>query len=467
MEERTTTLLAEQADTLALRVDALAAGRPTALAETLMAASDGDLLDFHRNAVQVLRLAEAAVVSAAGEVARRSESGLPDSLARRYGEKSAAALLAQRSGQHEADAAAHARLGLALAQREGVTGDVLPPFFPRVTEALAAGLLSTRSARAMVQALEKIERSATTDDLGRAEKLLVDGAISHWSATTLLDVCRALPDRFDPDGAEPREAAVRARRGLLKRVLDDGTIQYLLNCDPEGSAYLDAALDARTAPRRRVRFEEDDESDGAIAPDATRWDDRSWPQKRLDALIDIARDSIRHDDGQIAGVDTTAVIHVPLEALTEGRGAAWFEGVETPVSARTAQRVMQCADIVAVLLDGDGQPIGLGPTRRFFSRAQRRAMAARDGGCVWPGCTAPPRWCDGAHVEPWRSSFRTDIGNGVLLCHFHHRRLDEDGWTLEIRDGVPWFTPPSHIDASRTPRRGGRSSAPRARPPGG
>ncbi|WP_371872793.1 HNH endonuclease signature motif containing protein [Herbiconiux sp. L3-i23] len=87
-------------------------------------------------------------------------------------------------------------------------------------------------------------------------------------------------------------------------------------------------------------------------------------------------------------------------------------------------------------------------------------MAARDGGCVWPGCTAPPRWCDGAHIDPWSASQCTDIENGVLLCHFHHRRYDEDGWTLQMIDGVPWFTPPSHIDSTRRPRRGGRVKIP-------
>jgi hypothetical protein len=49
------------------------------------------------------------------------------------------------------------------------------------------------------------------------------------------------------------------------------------------------------------------------------------------------------------------------------------------------------------------------------------------------------------------------VDNGALLCHYHHRRHDQDGWSIHRdRSGVPWFTPPPHIDAHRTPRRGGR-----------
>ena len=28
----------------------------------------------------------------------------------------------------------------------------------------------------------------------------------------------------------------------------------------------------------------------------------------------------------------------------------------------------------------------------------RRTLEARDGGCVFPGCDAPPSWCDAHHV---------------------------------------------------------------------
>jgi hypothetical protein len=41
----------------------------------------------------------------------------------------------------------------------------------------------------------------------------------------------------------------------------------------------------------------------------------------------------------------------------------------------------------------------------------------------------------------------------MLLCSFHHRRFDLDGWALEHRDGARWLIPPGSVDAWRTPRR--------------
>jgi hypothetical protein len=83
-------------------------------------------------------------------------------------------------------------------------------------------------------------------------------------------------------------------------------------------------------------------------------------------------------------------------------------------------------------------------------------MAVRDGGCLWPGCTAPPGWCEVAHIVAWILFGPTDLENGILLCPFHHRRFDNDGWQFEWRDRIPYFIPPPWVDSTRLPRRAGR-----------
>lgn len=423
-----------------------------------MGMTDTDLLDFAAQASEVLVLAQAVLTLSAGEVARRSESSLPEPLSRQHGEKSAAALLAVRSRLPERELAIHAKLGLALSPREGLTGEVLPPFFEQAADAVAAGRLSAAAAKLIVATLEKVEPHASAGELVDLERILVTGASDMWSSRTLSDVCRAVPDRFDPDGAEPREAMLRGKRGARRLLLDDGTIRWILDFDPESAAYFEAALDARTAPRRQGRFVEVSETDPDTDSDHAYTDDRTLEQKRLDAVVDIARDSLRGDDGEISGVDTTVVVHIDAGTLMGSVGAASIEGVEAPISAATARRMAADAGIIPLVLGGDGVPIDVGATQRFFTPAQRRAMAARDGGCVWPDCTAPPRWCDAAHIAPWARTKRTDLRNGVLLCHYHHRRFDTDGWQLRFDDGVPVFIPPAHIDGYRTPRAGGNLS---------
>lgn len=113
-----------------------------------------------------------------------------------------------------------------------------------------------------------------------------------------------------------------------------------------------------------------------------------------------------------------------------------------------------------MVLGGDSQVLDLGVGRRFFTAAQRAALAVRDGGCVWPGCPAPPGWCEAHHVVAWEHGGPTDLSNAALLCPFHHHRLDVDGWGLTVEAGIPWLRPPAWVEAGRRPRRGGRRSPP-------
>lgn len=95
--------------------------------------------------------------------------------------------------------------------------------------------------------------------------------------------------------------------------------------------------------------------------------------------------------------------------------------------------VLFCDCYVSVVeLSPKGVPLNVGREERRVNRAQRRALAARSGGrCEIPGCDRPATWCDAHHIQWWSRGGRTDIGNLVLLCRHHHRRVH--GGHLEIR----------------------------------
>jgi hypothetical protein len=59
------------------------------------------------------------------------------------------------------------------------------------------------------------------------------------------------------------------------------------------------------------------------------------------------------------------------------------------ISVPQALRIAAEADIVPVVLGDAGGVLGYGLTRRTASIGQRRALAARDGGCSFPGCDRP------------------------------------------------------------------------------
>ena len=47
----------------------------------------------------------------------------------------------------------------------------------------------------------------------------------------------------------------------------------------------------------------------------------------------------------------------------------------------------------------------------------------------------------------------TTLDNGVLLCGHHHRTFERAGCTVQIRDGLPWSTPPRRLDPDQRPIR--------------
>ena len=56
---------------------------------------------------------------------------------------------------------------------------------------------------------------------------------------------------------------------------------------------------------------------------------------------------------------------------------------------------------LATTLLGTRIPLAVGRTARTATPAQRRAMAARDGGCIIPGCQVPAENCQSHHVQDW------------------------------------------------------------------
>ena len=93
-----------------------------------------------------------------------------------------------------------------------------------------------------------------------------------------------------------------------------------------------------------------------------------------------------------------------------------------------------------------GEVLNLGRTQRGFSRHQRLALAAVDGGCIWNGCHAPPGWCHAHHVKAFADGGATDIDNGVLVCPEHHHLLHASGYELKMIDGRPWLLAPLWLD---------------------
>jgi hypothetical protein len=149
-------------------------------------------------------------------------------------------------------------------------------------------------------------------------------------------------------------------------------------------------------------------------------------------------------------------VRLDHDALVEGLGHARIDGIDQPISATTARRMSADAQLIPAVLGGEGLPLDLGRSARLFSRAQRLALAERDGGCA--SCGQNIAYVDAHHIRWWeRDAGPTDLHNGVMLCSFCHHRIHREGWGIRADRTEVWFIPPPHVDPERTPRLGGRA----------
>src|SRR3954468_1261828 len=208
--QRSSDTLVEAALALAALVTEHDVSGSGSLAEVVAGLTEADLLEGSSRVGVLRNLIDAVGARFGGEIAVRSASGLGEPLAKRLGEKSAPALIAATSNVPLARAAAWCGVGEALASRRSLTGEELPCPHPLVAEALDAGRLCLEGARTILDALTHIARFASADEVADAERFLVEQA-ALVPVASLRPLARTLIDRFDQDGVEPREEALRQK----------------------------------------------------------------------------------------------------------------------------------------------------------------------------------------------------------------------------------------------------------------
>ncbi|WP_156163687.1 HNH endonuclease, partial [Demequina subtropica] len=142
--------------------------------------------------------------------------------------------------------------------------------------------------------------------------------------------------------------------------------------------------------------------------------------------------------------------------LRTGVGLGWCDALSTPLSAGQVRRLAVDAQMLPVMLGTGSQALDVGYALRFFTPAQRIALAERDGGCAF--CHVPVSFCDAHHIVEVSRGGRTDLSNGVLLCTRCHHRIHDEHWQVRATATEVWFIPPANVDPTRTPRQGGKAA---------
>ncbi len=346
----------------------------------------------------------------------------------------------------------------------GLAAMMTEPWLAAVGKAVATGALSVAGAEAIRTGLGKPGPGVTTEDLtAAATRLVATAAESACSPGAALDaegmlrLARAARDDLDAAGIVERERQRRALRSFRRWKRDDGMTRYTWDLDPEGAALIDDVYDKLTSPRRGgPRFTSGPEQERA---ERILADTRSNEQLASDRMLELIQLALDTDPQSVVGVNRPAVrVLVAAKDLEARTGRGWIEGQPYPVSMATVERNVCLNGIELIVFDDRPIPVYLGREQRFFNRAQRRLLAARDGGCAWPGCERTPEWAEAHHIRWWeRDGGKTDIDNGILLCRHHHLLLHDEGWEIEVRHHDPsgiqfWLIPPREIDPTQTPR---------------
>jgi hypothetical protein len=195
---------------------------------------------------------------------------------------------------------------------------------------------------------------------------------------------------------------------------------FSMSTAKDGRFFIEGNLDAVNGAAVRGALE-------PLARPSGEHDKREYDQRMADALVEIVTHGGKHD----VQLQVTSSIETLLN-LTGATGAEMEFSL--PVSSKTVERWACDCSVTRVLMQ-DSVVIDVGRAKRVISGPTKRALRARDGHCVWPGCDRPASWSDGHHLVHWIHGGSTNLDNLVLLCHRHHRMVHEDNWQIAKTDG--------------------------------
>jgi hypothetical protein len=336
---------------------------------------------------------------------------------------------------------------------------VLAPFLDR----LADGRVTRAHVDVAVRCLDRLPEHLTREDgvRGIVRDFLLTVDDSAADARTLDRYARQLLTRLTDQG----ESGVRDPDAEQRRFLDyatdaTGMLVGRFQLDPVAGAAFQAAVAAESAPRPAL------DQDGRAERDP-----RAPRQRRADALTIL----IERAAGVAVprrGERPRVVVHTTPEQLLGGTGigGSGVGGSGVGGSGGAGRATTEAGEVLPpwvsgalacdavlqrVVEDPDRPslgPLDVGREHRLVTLAQRRALAARDRGCVI--CQAEPDWCDAHHIVPWAQGGATDLRNMVLLCPSHHTAVHAGSWHLDHDDhGHLTMTPPAWVDPRRRPRR--------------
>ena len=296
---------------------------------------------------------------------------------------------------------------------------------PQADTALAEGLISYEHAKVLAEACNpRIAESfaAVVPDLIQAAQ---HSTFDRWRKEVA-----GLAELLDADGGHTPGDCVSDNKLSMSRGLEN-TLQLNGQLCGQFGLSVEHAINTR-ADQIFKRMQADQE----LTPDLT------VPHRstlRALALWELIRESGSTD------LDCTQAPVTELSLVVQAQDAQTVTDSEGLPIGNTDQFTLLCDPVFrSVVTTVHGIVLALGRDQRLANRAQRRAIAHRDGGCVFPGCTHRPAWTDAHHIQHWQHGGSTEPSNLASLCRFHHMVTHRNGWTMYVTDDQWfWWTSPT------------------------
>lgn len=333
--------------------------------------------------------------------------------------------------------AAHTRTDGGTAAAQVRLATALADDLPATKTALAAGDLSPEHAAVIVNATSRLPAGLDAGERSKVEVALVARARLVDPARLRKAARRALAmaERSVAEAAAHEdavmwddEARAVARTRLTMHDNGDGTTTGHFTVPTLAASILRKAVQQMASPRRFA----DRAATGGAHTGATQraaFAEVDWSQRYGTAFTEL----LEHlpTDRLHGKVAATVVVTIGLDALREQLGAAQLD-TGHDVSASEARRLACEAGIVPAVMGGTSLPLDLGRADRFFTEAQRVALASVYDSCAAVGCDRPYAWCELHHEAPWSGGGRTDLRDAVPLCGHHHRRIHDRGYVHRV-----------------------------------
>ena len=313
----------------------------------------------------------------------------------------------------------HCRLSGSEASRSVRNGRAMG-HLPVLAEAHDAGLVSASQvavAADVVTPRRLAAAAAQGVDLAEIDAILTGVALEQEHDALVL-VVKRYGDALEPDGPEP-DPTEGWSLTIVKHA--DGSVSFRGHLDAVGGEKFQTAVEAH------------------VQADRPAGDERTRAQRQGDALVQIADNALA--SGSVPVLRTVkphVAVRIDLDDLATGDGAGRL-GSGAVISAARARWLGCDCRIARVVFGPDGVPLDVGREHRLVSGALRRAVEARDGGCVFTGCDAPNSWCDVHHLVHRIDGGDTSLDNSALLCERHHTKVHH-GFRVERQPGGRWRT---------------------------